>query len=412
MRPVLAYRSLQLAMSSLWRFKLRSVLILSAVALAVTALTVIVATMEGAERKAEELALKFGPTAVNVLGRDHDAQTLGRSSLTLTWDDLRALEDRLPHVERVSPYLYRMGVIVQANGRTHVAGALCGSGEDHWLHWSWPLQKGQDFTVDDVRYARRVCFLGEITADKLFGGKNPIGETVLLDSIPFTVQGVHAALGVASEGVEVDDRVTVPITTMAGRFNISHEHLFQFRVTFPPDTPESAMPARVESVRSVLRESHGASETQEDDFILFTAGDVLQFISILKGGVMLFLGATVVAAILVSGFVLANLFHLSVAERQEEIGLKKALGASGFGILLQFMLESLLLCMAGAVVGLGAGLVISHVMERFGFLSIALSFELFLWAFAGACGIGFFFALRPARVAAALPPVKALRSGG
>jgi putative ABC transport system permease protein len=411
MRPVLAYRSLQLAAISLWRFRLRSLLIVFAVALAVTALTIIVATMEGAERKAGELAVKFGPTAVNVLGADYEGQSLGRSAMTLTWSDVRALEDRLPDVERVSPYLYRVGVIVQGNGKTHVADSLSGSGADHWLHWSWPLQKGLDFTADDVRYSRRVCFLGEITARELFGDQDPIGETVLLDSIPFTVKGVHAPLGLASDGVEIDDRATVPITTMAGCFNISHEHLYQFRVTFPSATPESAMPAHMAAVRGVLREAHGLGETQEDDFLLFTAGDVLQFLSLLKSGVVLFLGTAVLASVLISGFVLANLFHLSVAERQEEIGLKKALGANRFCILLQIMLESLLLCVLGAALGLAVGLVVSHTLERFGFLNIALSPELFLWAFAGACGIGFFFALRPARIAAAMPAVQALRRG-
>lgn len=411
MTPILAYRSLQLAMAALWRFKLRSILILFAVALAVTALTIIVATMEGAERKAEELAVKFGPTSVNVLGGDFTGQTLGRVPMTLTWDDIRALEAHLPNVVRVSPFLYRVGVVVQGNGKTHTADALGGSGADYGLHWSWPLQKGQDFTADDIRYSRRVCFLGEITAEKIFGDKNPIGETILVDSIPFMVKGVHAPLGLASEDEEADDRVTVPISTMAGRFNISHEHLLQIRVTFPADTPKSAMPSLVEAVRNVLRESHGFIDTQPDDFILFTAGDVLQFVSLLKGGVVLFLGATVVAAILVSGFVLANLFHLSVAERQEEIGLKKALGASRFCILLQFILESLLLCIGGALLGLLVGVAISHVLERFGFLRIALSTELFLWAFVGAFCIGFFFALRPARTAADMPPVQALRRG-
>lgn len=411
MHPIIFIRSFHLALVSLWRFKLRSVLILVAVALAVTALTIIVATMEGAERKAEELAVNFGPTAVNVVGGDVTGQTLGTSPLTLTWDDVRALRAHLPDVERVSPYLYRLGVVVQGNGKTHVADALGGSGPNHWLHWAWPLQKGQDFSADDIRYSRRVCFLGDITAERLFGDKDPIGEVVLVDSIPFVVQGVHAPLGMASGGEEMDDRVTVPITTMAGRFNISRQHLLQIRVTYPSHTPSSAMPGYVEAVRSVLRESHGFSETQEDDFIPFTAGDVLQFVSLLKGGVLLFLGATVVTSILVSGFVLANLFHLSVAERKTEIGLKKALGANRSAILLQFMFESLLLCVFGAVVGLVAGVCISYVMERFGFLSIALSPELFLWAFGGACCIGFFFALRPARVAADMPPVMALKGG-
>lgn len=411
MSSVLVIRSIQLAMFSLWRFKLRSVLILFAVALAVTPLTIIVATMEGAERKAEEIAVMFGPTAVNVIGSDFTGQGLGRTTLPLTWDDKRALEAHLPGVERVSPYLHRIGVVVHANGRTVVADSLNGSPSMHWLHWGWPLERGQDFSDDDILYSRRVCLLGYITAEKLFGDKDPIGETVLVDSIPFTVKGILAPLGFSSNGNDADSRVTVPISTMASRFDIPRDRLFQIRVTYPADTLASDMPAKVEAVRNVLRESHNLRESQEDNFILFTAGDVLQFFTLLKGSIVLFLGVTVVGAIMVSGFVLANLFHLSVAERQEEIGLKKALGANRASILLQFMLESLLLCIGGAILGLVIGIFSSYAMERFGFLTIALSFDLFIWAFAGACAIGFFFALRPARKAADMPPVLALRRG-
>lgn len=405
------WRILRLAGQSLWTWKLRSILIACAVALAVTALTIIVATMEGAERKAEELAVKFGPTAVNVLGGDVTGQTLGRKPMTLTWRDKRALEAHLPDVLRVSPYLYRLGVTIQGNGKRHIAGALGGSGEEHGLHWSWPVMRGRDFTAEDVARSNRVCFLGSRTTEILFGDLEAIGATVLLDNIPFTVVGIHSPIGLVSDGVDMDDRVTVPITTMAHCFNISREHLLQMRVTFAPDTPESAMPARVETVRAVLRQAHGFSPAETDDFILFTAGDVLAFISLLKGGVVLFLGVTVVAAIMVSGFILANLFHLSVAERQQEIGLKKALGAKRSSILLQFMCEALLLCLAGALAGLLAGLLISGVLERCGLLRIALSAFLFFAAFVGACGIGLCFALRPARRAAGMQPVAALRGG-
>ncbi|MDR3175014.1 MAG: ABC transporter permease [Desulfovibrio sp.] len=405
------WRGLQLALSSFLTDKLRNILVLSAVTLAVSALTIIVATMEGAERKAEELAAKFGPTAVNVVGGDITGENLGRHSMTLTWNDVRALEAHLPAVERVSPYLYRLGLSVSGNGKTHAADALGGSPEDHGLHWSWPLERGRDFTPDDVRYARRVCFLGSLTAERLFGDRDPIGSIVSLDSIPFTVIGVHSKIGLAADGVEVDDRATVPITTMAALFNIPRERLFQIRVTFAPDTPEAAMPGHIEDVRAVLRASHGLTDGRADDFILFTARDILSFISILKGSVVLFLGVTVVAAIFISGFILANLFHVSVSQRQREIGLKKALGATKFDILLQFMFEALLLCTGGAVLGLLAGFCISRILQRFELLHIALSGFLFFAAFAGACGIGFIFALRPARTAANMPPVAALRNG-
>jgi putative ABC transport system permease protein len=373
------------------------------------ALTIIVATMEGAERKAEELAVMFGPTAVNVLGGDITGQSLGRKPMTLTWRDKRALEAGLPEVERVSPYLYLMGVSLRGNGKHHIAGMLGGSGEEFGLHWSWPIAHGRDFTVEDVRRSSRVCLLGAKTAEILFGRGEPLGSTVLIEDVPFLVIGVHSPIGMESDGVHLDDRVTVPISTMAHCFNMSRHHLMQMRVTFPQDTPENAMPQRVETVRAILREAHGFSAADADDFILFTAGDVLAFVSILKGGVVLFLGVTVVAAVLVSGFVLANLFHLSVAERGQEIGLKKALGAKRSSLLLQFLFEALLLCLCGAVIGLLGGLLVSSVLQRYGMLTIALSGLLFAAAFAGACVIGLCFALSPARRAANMQPIAALR---
>ena len=412
MKALHAIRALQQAARALTAWRLRSVLIVSAVALAITSLTVIVATMEGAAHKAMELAVKFGPTAVTVYGGDVTGQALGRSPMTLTWKDLRALETRLPNVERVSPYLYREAVSVQGNGRRHIAGALGGSGEDHGLSWGWPLARGRDFTVRDVKNSERVCFLGARTAEILFEQGEPLGATVLVEGIPFLVVGIHSVIGLMSGAVDMDDRVTVPITTMARCFNISREHLIQMRVTFPLDTPETSMPDKVESVRAVLRESHGFTPAEADDFLLFTADDMLDFLSILKGSVVLFLGVTAVTAALVSGFVLANLFHLAVTQRQEEIGLKKALGATGTSIMLQFMFEALLLCLAGGLLGLLSGLIVCEVLQRHGLLTVSVSGFLFMAAFVCACGIGVCFAYSPARRAAGMQPVTALRGGG
>jgi putative ABC transport system permease protein len=405
-------RALRLALHSLLCSRLRSLLTLAAVALAVAALTIIVATMEGAERKAQEIAAYFGPTAVNVVSGDLTGQKLGRNTLTLTWDDVRVLRTNVPSTIQAAPFLYSLGVTVSGGGRTHAADSFGGTEEEHGKTWSWPVALGRDFTPDDVRMARSVCFLGAITAEKLFDDRSPLGEVVYILGVPLKVVGVLMPLGIVSDGVEIDDRVVMPITTMLRRFDFSPDHVFQIRVTFDPDTPESRMPDHVETVRSVMRAQHGLNKDAADDFILFTAGDILDFISFLKGGAVLFLGLTVVAAVLISGFVLANLFALSVAERQEEIGLKKALGAGRADIRIQFLFEALLLCLGGALVGVLAGLLASTALERFGLLSIALSWFLFIAAFVGAIGIGLVFGVRPARRAADLPPVIALNGGG
>ncbi len=406
------FRALWLAIHSIRRSMLRSLLTCCAVMLAVTSLTIIVATMEGAERKAQEIAAYFGPTAVNIMSGDATGQSLGKNTLTLTWDDVHTLRENIPGVTKVAPFLYSMGVIVSGNGKSHAADSLGGTEEEHGKTWSWPVVKGRDFTTDDVTNARTVCFLGSITAEKLFDTKNPLGERVSVLGVPFTVIGILKPTGIASDGIEIDDRVVMPITTMMRRFDFSPQHLFQIRVSFAPGSALENMPHHVETVRSVMRANHNLPPLPSpiaDDFILFTAGDVLAFITFLKGGVIIFLGLTVITSIFVSGFVLANLFHISIAERQREIGLKKALGATHTDILAEFLWEALIICFMGAIGGLVMGILISKILERFELLTISLSGFLFGMAFLGAAGIGLVFAVRPAQMAAGLSPIKALK---
>lgn len=405
-------RALLMATHSIRRYKLRALLTCCAVTLAVTALTIIVATMEGAERKAREIADNFGPTAVNVISGDMTGQKLGRNTLTLTWDDVYALRANIPGVRYAAPFLYSLGVAVSGGGRTHAADSFGGTEEEHGRTWSWPVRLGRDFTRDDIIKARTVCFLGAITADKLFGSRNPLGEIVHVNGVPLTVIGVLRPVGIVTDGVEIDDRVVMPITTMLKRFDFSKDHVFQIRVIFDNHTPQEKMPEHVETVRSVMRAQHRLPPEAPDDFILFTAGDVLKFMSFLKGGAALFLGLTAVAAVLVSGFVLANLFYISIVERRSEIGLKKALGAKHADIMAEFLFEALIICVARAVGGLTVGILVSGLLERFGLLSISLSPYLFAVAFAGAGGIGLVFAVRPARTAAGLSPMAALKEGG
>lgn len=319
----------------------------------------------------------------------------------------------IPGVRYAAPFLYSLGVAVSGGGgRTHAADSFGGTEEEHGRTWSWPVRLGRDFTRDDIIKARTVCFLGAITADKLFGSRNPLGQIVHVNGVPLTVIGVLRPVGIVTDGVEIDDRVVMPITTMVKRFDFSKDHVFQIRVIFDNNTPQEKMPEHVETVRSVMRAQHRLPPEAPDDFILFTAGDILKFMSFLKGGAALFLGLTAVAAVLVSGFVLANLFYISIVERRSEIGLKKALGATHADIMAEFLFEALIICFAGAVGGLTVGILVSGLLERFGLLSISLSPYLFAVAFAGAGGIGLVFAVRPARTAAGLSPMAALKEGG
>jgi len=207
-------------------------------------------------------------------------------------------------------------------------------------------------------------------------------------------------------GPPVDDRIILPLSTLTQRFNLDRKYVRALRVKF--SDPEQ-LDFHVENLRSLLRRLHDLPEGEKDDFTILTADQILKFLSMFKGGLLVFLGVTAAVAMVVGGFVLANLFYLSVSERRVEIGLRKALGAKSRAILLQFLAEAVGLTLLGALLGMVLGMGMGKLLERLEILQILFSWKVFLYSVAAAVAIGVLFGLKPARQAAALPPVEALK---
>lgn len=408
--PVLAVlpRVLRLALRTIVVFRARSVFIVLAVAFGVAALTVIVAAMEGAGRKAEELADTFGPSAIFVAGGNLMYQPMGNRPRTLTWNDVRRVGSELPGAVSVQPFLLREKMPASGGGRRHLVASVVGTGENYRATWNWPLAEGEDFTAADVQGGAGVCLLGSMVARGLFGSRSPVGDVVMLDRVPLVVRGVLQPRNIVAAGVEQDDRIVLPATTMVRRFNLDRTYLNGIRINFA--SPEG-MDGNAKRVQALLRVLHGRQPDEADDFLVVSPLVVLRFVSFLKGGFGVFLGVTALAALLVGGFILANLFHLSVAERQTEIGMKKAIGATDAAILTQFLAEALYLTTLGAMAGLGLGLVIARMLERLDMLTLRLSPAVFMAAFVAALAVALVFGLQPARRAARMEPVTALKEG-
>ncbi|MGJ3522373.1 ABC transporter permease [Nitratidesulfovibrio sp. D1] len=408
--PVLAVlpRVLRLALRTIVVFRARSVFIVLAVAFGVAALTVIVAAMEGAGRKAEELADTFGPSAIFVAGGNLMYQPMGNRPRTLTWNDVRRVGSELPGAVAVQPFLLREKMPASGGGRRHLVASVVGTGENYRATWNWPLAEGEDFTAADVQGGAGVCLLGSMVARGLFGSRSPVGDVVVLDRVPLVVRGVLQPRNIVAAGVEQDDRIVLPATTMVRRFNLDRTYLNGIRINFA--SPEG-MDGNAKRVQALLRVLHDRQPGEADDFLVVSPLVVLRFVSFLKGGFGVFLGVTALAALLVGGFILANLFHLSVAERQTEIGMKKAIGATDAAILTQFLAEALYLTTLGAMAGLGLGLVIARMLERLDMLTLRLSPAVFMAAFVAALAVALVFGLQPARRAARMEPVTALKEG-
>ncbi len=400
------WRVQRLAWTALWAFRLRSTFVVSGVALGIASLTIIVASMDGAERKAHEIVQFFGPDAAFILGGDIRSRAVGKRTLTLTYRDAERLRTSLPGAYMVVPMRAKADVTARYREQKVALPVAVGATAGYAEVWDWPLAEGRDLSEEDVARGAKVGLIGDTTARDLFGRASPVGKTIYLDKLPVQIVGRLAYRGFSGGGGSVDERVILPITTLTQRFNLDRKYFRALRVKF--HSPEN-MEFHVENLRSLLRDQHGLRPGEDDDFTILTADEILVFLAVFKGGLVLFLGLTATVAILVGGFVLANLFYLSVSERRAEIGLKRALGARRWAILLQILAEAVGLTLVGALFGMALGMGLGQLLARLGILEILFSWKVFFWSVLAAVAIGVVFGLRPARQAAALEPIEALK---
>ncbi|MHC1790153.1 ABC transporter permease [Solidesulfovibrio sp.] len=409
--PRLLWRIQHMAVLALLAHKARSLFVIAAVAMGIAALTVIVASVDGARRKALEIVDFFGPDAVLVLGGDIENRPVGQRVNTLTWADARAIERSLPGAYAVLPMRSVRAVTLKYGNKNHEAPVVVGATDNYAEAWNWPLAEGRDLSADDIKYGAKVALIGDVPARELFGDASPVGRTITVRNLPVQIVGRLSYRGISGGGsdVSVDDRLIMPISTLTQRFNLNRSYFRGLRVRF--HNPE-LIDAHRDNLRSLLRHEHKLGPTESDDFTIISASEVLKFLTAFTGGLVAFLGVTAGVAILVGGFVLANLMFLGVSERRVEIGLRKAVGATSTAILLQFLSEAVYLTLTGAVLGIGLGVGLGESLSRLGMLELRLSPRIFILSLIAALAIALVFGLRPAKKAASLDPIEALRGGG
>jgi putative ABC transport system permease protein len=386
------------------------VFVIMGVAFGIASLTLIVTAVDGANRMAVQMVDMFGPDAALVFGGNFKKRAVGMRTLTLSREDAARIRDSLPGAYQVLPMRAKSGQTVRAGNRTYHDVVIVGTTQDYSRAWNWPLSEGRDLSAEDERIGAKVALLGDTPSRELFGGESPVGRVLYISGIPFQVVGKLSYRGVTSGGGgDVDNRIIIPLSTLVQRYNMDRKYFRALRVKFvEPDY----MAAHTENLRSLLRHQHRLAPEEDDDFSIVTADEILKFLAFFKGGLTVFLGVTAGIAVLVGGFVLANLFSISVSERAEEIGLKKAMGARNSAIMLQFLVEACALTLLGGVFGLFLGLGLGQFLSRLDILTIQFSWKAFFMALAGSQAVGLVFGLKPARQAASLDPIQALRGRG
>lgn len=399
-----------MGLEAVWAFKLRTLFVVLGVAFGIASLTLIITAVDGANRKAMEIVDMFGPDAALVFGGNFKKRAVGMRTLTLSHDDARRIRESLPGVYMATPMRAKSGQTIKYGNKNYQEVRIIGSDANYAAVWDWPLAEGRDITEEDNRLGAKVALLGEKPSRELFGNASPVGKVIYIADIPFQVVGKLSYRGFSGGGGgDIDNRIIVPLNTLAQRWNMDRKYFRALRVKFyEPDY----MPAHIENLRSLLRHLHHLGPDEDDDFSILTADEVLKFLAMFKGGLTIFLGVTAGIAMLVGGFVLANLFSISVSERAEEIGLKKAMGARKSAIMGQFLVEACVLTLLGGVLGLFLGLGLGQFLTRLDILTIQFSWKAFFLSLAGSQAVGLIFGLKPAKQAADLDPIQALRGEG
>jgi len=325
------------------------------------------------------------------------------SRTTLKLPDVAAITQNVLEVSGAAP-LSQTNTQVIAGGSnwfTSVAGTT-----PPWLSiQNWTMAQGAFFTDEDVRRVAKVAVLGSTVASNLFPAGGAIGSTVVIKSVPFRVLGVLASKGQSGFGRDQDDQVVVPITTHQERLT-GQSWVNSINISASdPDTVNGV----IDATERLLRLVHHLTPTQGDDFTIRNIANVQQVRAATVSTQALLLAAVAVVSLIVGGIGIMNIMLVSVTERTREIGLRMAVGGRGRDILMQFLIEALTMSSAGGLIGVGLGVGISFLVSMLGHWPTVISgFSIFL-GFASAAFTGVVFGYYPARRAAALDPIDALR---
>ncbi len=396
----------KIAVRALARNKVRSALTMLGIIIGVGSVIAMISLGQGAQKQVEQQISNMGTNLLIIMsGSQRSGGMRGGSgtATTLTPDDVAAIIREVPTVAAASPGLTAGVPLVYGNQNwtTRAEGFDANYPEIR----ARGVSSGEFFTAADVRSAARVAVIGQTVANNLFGGADPVGQTIRVRNLPFRVVGVLERRGQSQFGQDQDDTLVVPYTTVMKKLLATNYISTAYVSAVSPEATE----ATGQQVTALLRSRHNLRPGQEDDFSIRNLSDVAETAAETSRVMTMLLGGIAAVSLLVGGIGIMNIMLVSVTERTREIGIRMAIGARSKAVQNQFLIESLLLGLAGGflgvLTGIGASLAISQV---FGWpASISPVAALGSAVFSMAIGVGFGY--YPARKAAQLDPIEALR---
>jgi putative ABC transport system permease protein len=402
---------LAMAWSALQAYRLRTVLTMLGVVIGIASVILVTAVGQGVQAATERQIQNLGTNLLQIQAGSPQVRgiSLGAgSAATLTLDDAEAVATQAPSVTRVAPYLTRQRQVTY--GTQNTLTLVNGVDDNFWSVRQFQVASGRVFTPMELDTAQSLVVLGATVARDLFGNDSPLGQRVRIQGALYEVIGVMAPKG-STGGFDQDDQVFIPLKSMAGRIvgqnALQGVALSGFWVQVPS---AEEMEAAQFQITNLLRIRHNIYPPQPDDFRINNQGDIISAFTAITGLLTVMVGAIAAVSLVVGGIGIANIMLVSVVERTREIGIRKAVGATGAAILQQFLTEAVLVSLAGGAIGLALGVGLAWGAAQM----LQIPLVLAPWAIGAAlllsAGVGLVAGVAPAQHAARLDPIVALRS--
>jgi len=388
--------------------KLRTFFMMLGVLIGIAALTVIISVGQGAKvqvmQRMEKMAAFAAVMVVPGGGVTRGMGGVDTVPATLTAEDAQAIQAEVPNVQDVALVQSKQGVAIKFGGQSTTT-MVWGVTPNYPAIRPTPVARGEFFGPEEQASTARVAVLGQDTAATLFGDADPLDQTIRIENVPFKVIGLQKRLGVSPGGGNLDDRILIPQATAARRlFNVTNMTQLVVQIKGRQQVPGAA-----ERVKQLLRERHHIAAGMPDDFSVRIAEQMLGILTGTSQTLTIFLAIVAALSLLVGGFIVMNIMLISVSERTKEIGLRRAVGARRRDILVQFILEAGAVTAAGGLIGVLLGVGGALAASRLMGWPAAISWPAIIGAVVFAGIVGLVSGVQPARKAAALHPVEALR---
>ena len=397
----------KIALKAIANNKTRSLLTMLGIIIGIASVIAMLGFGQGTQDSIKDQISSMGSNMIMISpgGNVRGGQRMDASSMqTLKMEDYEAIRTECSHVNYVSPSVSSSGQLVAGNN--NYPASVTGCSPDYLEIRQLNMQEGVMFNDQEVKTAAKVVVIGKTIVDNLFPNEDPIGKSIRVNQIPFQVIGVLESKGTNSMGMDQDEIVLAPYTTVMKRM-LSQSHLQGIQASA---VTEEATQLAMNEIEEVLRRNHKLKDGEENNFTMQSMEEIMETIDTTMGLMTMLLAAIAGISLVVGGIGIMNIMYVSVTERTKEIGLRMSVGARGIDILSQFLIEAVLICLTGGIIGILLGYGIGYVVDMMvSQVSVSISASSVILAFGVCVIIGVFFGWYPAKKAANLDPIEALR---